>query len=152
VPPWTWRSCKCHFYLNYFYKTANYKPVVHPFIHCTAYHFCLWEPTKADKPSMLQLAPTAALVLALFQKGQRGIASCGRFNHSFPSIHKALGPHGFELGGPAIKTISLLPAKMHFSSVLSLVTHQLHSVAAIYGHPIFMKCTAIDHSTCAYLT
>lgn len=69
------------------------------------------------------------------------------------SMHsQALGPHSSELGDPAIKTISLLPAKMHFSSVLAWLAYQLYSVAVICGHPVFTKCTAIHHSTCAYLT
>lgn len=69
------------------------------------------------------------------------------------SMHsQALGPCSSELGDPAIKTISLLPAKMHFSSVLPWLAYQLYSVAVICGHPVFTKCTAIHHSTCAYLT
>lgn len=126
--------------------------MVHPSIHCIACHFCLWELTRADKPSTLQLALTAALVLLLLQRAQQGIASFGRLSRSFPSVHTPLGPCSVELGSPAIKTISLLHTKMHFHSVLSLKSYQPHSGAAIHGRPIFMKFTAIFYIVVAVLT
>lgn len=144
---WTWISCKCHFYLNDFCKPGNAsQQYIHSSVALLTASIFGSSPKQASQ-ACFSFNCTACSTTPLESSARNCLV--WEVQPLISKHSQALGPCSSELGGPAINTISLLPAKMHLSSVLPWMAYQLYLVAVICGHPVFIKCTAIHQSTCA---